>query len=159
MFSTEAKAISAAGCTQAVKFKRAKLSELEIAALADVDISALGERREKHHRYLLNQPEMKGFLFHEGDECIGYAYVASTGHVGPLAVTRRTAMGPALRTALKIAAEGKTDQVSAFLPGACETALNIAAEYQMRITLPMVLVSDREFGDWRRYLPRNPGFM
>jgi hypothetical protein len=29
----------------------------------------------------------------------------------------------------------------------------------MRITLPMVLVSDREFGDWRRYLPRNPGFM
>ena len=27
------------------------------------------------------------------------------------------------------------------------------------ITFPMVLVSDREFGDWRRYLPRGPGFM
>ncbi len=159
MFSTEAKEIPAAGLPTGVKFKRAELSGSEIAALAAVDISALGERREKHHTFLLNDPEMNGFLFYDGRECIGYAYVASTGHVGPLAVTRRIAMGPVFRTALKIAAEGKTNQVSAFLPGACETALNIAAEHRMRITLPMVLASNREFGDWRRYLPRNPGFM
>ena len=29
----------------------------------------------------------------------------------------------------------------------------------MRITLPMALLSARDFGDWRQYLPRNPGFM
>ena len=44
------------------------------------------------------------------------------------------------------------------LPGVSE-ALGIAVEHGMRITFPMVLVSTRDFGDWTRYLPRNPGFM
>jgi len=38
-------------------------------------------------------------------------------------------------------------------------ALSVAVEHGMRITFPMVLVSARDFGDWARYLPRNPGFM
>jgi hypothetical protein len=29
----------------------------------------------------------------------------------------------------------------------------------MRIAFPMLLMSSRAFGDWSRYLPRNPGFM
>jgi hypothetical protein len=48
--------------------------------------------------------------------------------------------------------------VSAFLPGGSD-ALGIAVEHGMRITFPMVLVSTRDFGDWTRYAPRNPGFM
>jgi hypothetical protein len=119
----------------------------------------LGVSREKHHNHLLNDPTMDGFFLYEGDDCIGYAYVASTGHVGPLAVTKRDAMASALDGALRIAAEGESHQISAFLPGNCEAALAVAADYRMRISFPMVLVSNREFGDWRRYLPRNPGFM
>jgi hypothetical protein len=38
-------------------------------------------------------------------------------------------------------------------------ALRIAVEHGMRIIFPMLLMSTREFGDWRGYLPRNPGFM
>jgi hypothetical protein len=53
---------------------------------------------------------------------------------------------------------GGTAQVSAFLPGVGE-AIGIAVEHRMRITFPMVLLSTRDFGDWTRYLPRNPGFM
>jgi hypothetical protein len=68
-------------------------------------------------------------------------------------------MAPAPDSALMIAAQGESEQISAFVPGNCETALGVAADHHMRITFPMVLVSDREFGDWRRYLPRNPGFM
>jgi hypothetical protein len=37
--------------------------------------------------------------------------------------------------------------------------LGVAVGLGMRITFPMVLVSTRDFGDWTRYLPRNPGFM
>jgi hypothetical protein len=37
--------------------------------------------------------------------------------------------------------------------------LGVAVGHGMRITFPMVLVSTRDFGDWTRYLPRNPGFM
>jgi hypothetical protein len=49
--------------------------------------------------------------------------------------------------------------VSAFLPGTSDTALSIAVEHGMRITLPMLLMSSRSLGDWSQYLPRNPGFM
>jgi GNAT superfamily N-acetyltransferase len=135
------------------------ISAADMADLAALDRSALGISREKHHGYLLGDPDMKGFLFHDGGDCVGYAYIASSGHVGPVAVTRRETMARAFATALRIAAEGQSTQVSAFLPGNCEAALGVAARHRMRITFPMVLVSDREFGDWRRYLPRGPGFM
>ncbi len=159
MFNADRKALANAGAETRVEFRSAKASEAHIAALSALDTSALGVSREKHHKYLLNDQTMKGFFLYDGDDCIGYAYVASTGHVGPLAVSRRDMMAPALRTALRIAAQGQSDQVSAFLPGNCESALRVAVDHRMRVTFPMVLVSDREFGDWSRYLPRNPGFM
>ena len=135
------------------------ISAADLNVLADLDRGGLGVSREKHHAYLLSEPTIKGFLLYEGRDCAGYAYVASSGHVGPVAVAQRENMGRAFDTALRIAAEGQSTQLSAFLPGNCEAALGIAAKHRMRITFPMVLVSDREFGDWRRYLPRNPGYM
>jgi hypothetical protein len=54
---------------------------------------------------MLNEPTMKGYFFlYEGDDCIGYAIYACdrTCH-GPLAVTKREAMVPALGAALRIA--------------------------------------------------------
>jgi GNAT superfamily N-acetyltransferase len=159
MFNADRKTLPDAGSQARLKFRKAEASGSDLATLAALDTSALGVSREKHHNHLLNDPTMKGFLLYEGDDCIGYAYVASTGHVGPLAVTKRDAMAPALGAAMRIAAEGDSEQVSAFLPGNCEAALAVAADHRMRITFPMVLVSDRELGDWRRHLPRNPGFM
>jgi ribosomal protein S18 acetylase RimI-like enzyme len=130
-----------------------------LKTLVQLDTGALGISREKHHRYLLNDPMMKGVLLHDGSNCVGYAYVSATGHVGPLAVALPRAMGAAFRTALDLAAASGAAQVSAFLPGVSDQALSIAVEHGMRITFPMVLVATREFGDWTRYLPRNPGFM
>jgi ribosomal protein S18 acetylase RimI-like enzyme len=129
-----------------------------LKTLAQLDVSALGVSREKHHGYLLDDATMRGVLLHDNGECIGYAYVSATGHVGPLAVAQARRMGAAFRTALDLAAASGAAQVSAFLPGASE-ALGIAVEHGLRITFPMVLVSSRDFGDWTRYLPRNPGFM
>jgi ribosomal protein S18 acetylase RimI-like enzyme len=129
-----------------------------LKTLAQLDVSALGVSREKHHGYLLDDATMRGVLLHDNGECIGYAYVSATGHVGPLAVAQARRMGAAFRTALDLAAASGAAQVSAFLPGASE-ALGIAVEHGLRITFPMVLLSSRDFGDWTRYLPRNPGFM
>jgi predicted GNAT family acetyltransferase len=126
--------------------------------LAQLDASALGISREKHHRYLLGDGTTKGVLLYHRSECIGYAYASATGHVGPLAVAQARSMGAAFRTALDLAMASRAAQVSAFLPGMSD-ALGIAVEHGMRITFPMVLVSARDFGDWARYLPRNPGFM
>jgi ribosomal protein S18 acetylase RimI-like enzyme len=130
-----------------------------LARLARFDMAALGFARNKHHRFLLGDSKMSGVFLHAGTDCVGYAYVNSGGHVGPLAVSTPDMMGAGFATALMLAAESGTADISAFLPGVSDAALNLAIGCGMRITFPMVLVSAREFGDFGRYLPRNPGFM
>jgi len=127
--------------------------------LMRIDRSALGFSRHKHHAFLRGDGTMRGVLLYRGEDCAGYAYVNVNGHVGPLAVLRRNDMGVAFATALDSAAEGGASHLSAFLPGTNDAALAIATASGMRITFPMVLMSAEEFGDWQRYLPRNPGFM
>jgi ribosomal protein S18 acetylase RimI-like enzyme len=124
-----------------------------------IDARALGLSRKKHHRYLIKDGATKGFILYAGNDGVGYAYVGSNGHIGPLAVAERHAIGPAFETALNLATESGSSQVSAFIPGGSNAPLTIAVEHGMRITFPMVLVSTHDFGDWTQYLPRNPGFM
>jgi ribosomal protein S18 acetylase RimI-like enzyme len=128
-------------------------------ALARIDAAALGVSREKHHRYLIGDGAAKGYALYAEGDIAGYCYVGADGHIGPLAVARHEHIVPAFEAALSLAAEGGSPQVSAFLPGPCAAALELAAAIGMRITLPMLFMSSTEFGDWRRYLPRNPGFM
>jgi hypothetical protein len=97
-------------------------------------------------------------LLHDGGDCVGYAYIATSGHVGPLAVTQPRHVDAAFRTALSLVAGSGAAKLSAFLPG-ISPALGAALGHGMRITFPMVLASNHAFGDWTRYLPRNPGFM
>ena len=127
--------------------------------LTQIDAQVLGLSREKHHRFLIDDDATKGLAFFAGDKCVGYAYISSSGHIGPLAVVQPDAMGTAFRTALNIAAVGGSSNVSAFLPGTSDAALTLAMEVGMRITFPMMLMSAHPFGDWSLYLPRNPGFM
>jgi GNAT superfamily N-acetyltransferase len=131
----------------------------QLGALADIDAVALGVSREKHHKYLIGDAATSGYLLHEGGACVGYAYVNPGGHVGPLAVVRPESAGSAFVTALHLAAEGGAPQLSAFIPGTSEAPLRTAVACGMRITFPTVLMSSQAFGDWTRYLPRNPGFM
>lgn len=135
-----------------------RTNDADIGMLRQIDIASLGFSREKHHRYLLGDPRMQGVFFDDDGERIGYAYIAATGHIGPLAVMHAHAMPDAFRAALAIAAAGSAKQISVFIPGT-SLALAIAADQGMRFVLPMVLMSTRDCGDWTRYLPRNPGFM
>ncbi len=126
--------------------------------LANIDIQALGVSRVKHHQYLINDEATKGHLLYRKDTCVGYVYIAD-GHIGPMAVAHSEDMGTAFKTALATAVDNGTSQVTAFISSPSEAALNAAVEVGMRITLPMVLMSSRNFGNWTCYLPRNPGFM
>jgi GNAT superfamily N-acetyltransferase len=130
----------------------------DLRELVEVDARALGVSREKHHRFLIGDGA-RGALLYAGEDCVGYAYVSADGRVGPLAVTRQAVLADAFAAGLKLAAECGSAQVSAFIPGAGEAALSLAVKLGMRISLPMVLMSTRDFGDWGLYLPRNPGFM
>lgn len=130
----------------------------DFAKLRRLDAETLGFSREKHHKYLLGDPRMKGVFLEEGGHCIGYAYISQTGHIGPMATVRPQVMPAAFGTALAIAAAGESRQVSVFVPGTSEV-LTIAATQGMQFTLPMMLMSAGDSVDWTRYLPRNPGFM
>ena len=127
--------------------------------LAEIDVRAVGVAREKHHGYLLNDPATTGVMVYAGSECVGYTYIGSNGHIGPLAVTRVDVLGDVFTAALKMAADGLSENVSAFLPGTCHSALSLAVNHGMRITFPMLLMASPGYGDWTQYLPRNPGFM
>jgi ribosomal protein S18 acetylase RimI-like enzyme len=131
----------------------------QMKTLAEIDVRAVGVAREKHHRYLLNDRTSTGVMLYAGSECIGYTYIGSNGHIGPLAVTRADVLGDAFTTALKLAADGPSENISAFLPGTCDSALSLAVNHGMRITFPMLLMASPGYGDWTQYLPRNPGFM
>lgn len=134
-------------------------SAAHLRDLDAIDAAALGVSRAKHHRYLLADPATKGLLFYaDSGDCIGYAYIAD-GHVGPLAVSKREAIVPALATALAFGVDAGAPKVSAFIPGPCHGALNLAITGGLRITFPMLLMADHDFGDWSLYMPRNPGFM
>ena len=136
-----------------------ELSDSHLQSLNQIDARALGVSREKHHRYLINDRATKGVILYVGDNHVGYVYVNDDGHIGPLAVARSDALEAVFTTALHLAAEGDSTQVSAFIPGTADAALSIAVGHGMRIALPMVLMATRDFGDWNQYLPRNPGFM
>jgi GNAT superfamily N-acetyltransferase len=133
--------------------------EQHLQLLRRLDDSVMGLSRDHHHRFLFADPTIKGVLLYRQDELVAYAYVSTTGHVGPLAVAPDGDLAAAFRTAVTLAAQTGSPQISCFLPGIAARALGVAAECHMKITFPMVLVSDRDFGDWTRYLPRNPGFM
>jgi GNAT superfamily N-acetyltransferase len=134
-------------------------SAVHLRELDAIDAAVLGVSRAKHHRYLLADAATKGLLFYaESGNCIGYAYVVD-GHVGPLAVSKQESVGAALATALASGIDAGAGRVSAFIPGACHAGLSLAIVSGMRITFPMLLMADRDFGDWSRYVPRNPGFM
>jgi GNAT superfamily N-acetyltransferase len=134
-------------------------SAAHLAMLEAIDLSALGFTRRKHHEFLIGDAATKGFLLHDGADPVGYAYVNKGGHIGPFAVSSADAAGPAFAAALSLAAKMDAGQVSAFIPGTAEVPLSVAIARGMRINFPMVLMSSKEFGDWTRYLPRNPGFM
>ena len=134
-------------------------AEPHLHHLASIDALASGVSRIKHHRLLINDANTRGALLCEGDDAVGYVYVSRSGHVGPLAVARPEMLESAFRTALSTAVENGAAKISAFLPGTAETALRTAVESGMRITFPLVLMSNYAAAAWTQYLPRNPGFM
>jgi ribosomal protein S18 acetylase RimI-like enzyme len=134
-------------------------SDATVATLAGIDVRAVGISREKHHRYLLKDPATRGILLHAGEECVGYSYIGSNGHIGPLAVADAGLLADAFMTALNVAADGSSEKISAFVPGSCDTVLTVAVGHGMRITFPMLLMASPGYASWTGYLPRNPGFM
>jgi ribosomal protein S18 acetylase RimI-like enzyme len=127
--------------------------------LGRIDQEVLGFRREEHHAFLLAGSAGRAVRLEEAGDPVGYAYVSAEGHIGPLAVAPCADPRQVFCAAIHCALEGNPKQVSMIVPGRADVILDAARRLGFRIEEPLVLLSANPFGDWRHYLPSNPGFM
>lgn len=127
--------------------------------LGRIDEEVLGFRREEHHAFLLGGFAARAVRIERAGRPAGYAYVSAEGHIGPLAVVPGADPAAVVETAVRCAVEQGPKQVSMIVPGKADRVLAAVSEMGFRIDEPFVLLSAEPFGDWRRYLPSNPGFL
>ena len=130
-----------------------------IDMLSQIDEDALGFRRDKHHAFNVESKAASAFRIQRQGSNIGYAYVSSGGHVGPVALLEVSVSAEAITSVLRHTIEMGAEQVSMIVPGPADRCMAAAVDCGLRIDEPMVLLASHPFGDWRRYLPRNPGYM
>ena len=124
-----------------------------------IDQELLGFRRDLHHQFLLGSLPVRAVRIEHASRIAGYAYISAGGHVGPLAIAPDADAKAVVTTALRCALEGGARQVSMLVPGQADVVMQIALALGFRIEVPLVLMASRPFGNWRNYLPRDPGFM
>ena len=124
-----------------------------------IDQELLGYRRDLHHQFLLGGFAARAVRIEHASRAAGYAYISAQGHVGPLAIAPDADAKAVVTTALRCALEGGARQVSMLVPGRADVVMQTALALGFRIELPLVLMAWRPFGNWRNYLPRDPGFL
>ena len=123
-----------------------------------LDEDVLGFHREAHHCFLQGSGSLALRIVHAGRP-VGYAYVSSTGHVGPLAIAPGADTGQVVMAAISAALAGKTEQITMNVPGKAERVMKVLLDLGFRLEEPMVLMSAEPFGKWQHYLPRDPGYL
>jgi hypothetical protein len=124
-----------------------------------LDEAVLGFRRQSHHRFLQGSGAACAVQIERAGRPVGYAYVAPTGHIGPLAIEPDTDERQVILATIRSALEGNPAQLSMNVPGKADHILKTLLELGFRLEEPMVLMSAEPFGDWRHYLPRDPGYL
>lgn len=147
------------GRIQADPLERVKPSGLVTDQLGGIDEQVLGISRAKHHVYLLNAPGSACYIFKEKDNVRGYAYVWSSGRVGPLAVLSHADFDKLWHSALVLAAASDAETIRMLVPGTNEQAASLAHRCRFRISHPMLLMSAKPFGTWQNYSLYSPGLM
>src|SRR3712207_7280443 len=127
--------------------------------LGRIDEEVLGFRREEHHACLLGDFAARGVRVERAGRPAGYAYISAEGHIGPLDVAPGADPKEVVAAAIRCALEGRAKRVSMVVPGKADRVLAAASTLGFRIDEPFILLSARPFGDWRHYLPSNPGFL
>jgi GNAT superfamily N-acetyltransferase len=128
-------------------------------ALAAIDWAIMEGDRTDLHRYLLHVPGNACHLFRVDGEPRGYAYVSAGGRVGPLAAAAPLAFDAVLESGLVEAARTSAGDVSLLLAGSNIAAMTAAAALDLRITMPLLLMASRPFGDFDRYGFHSAGMM
>jgi GNAT superfamily N-acetyltransferase len=123
-----------------------------------IDEEVLGFRRDVHH-HMLQQEGGTAVQIERAGSPVGYAYISAEGHIGPLALDPGVDTGSVLIAVLRRALQARPNSVSLIVPGSAENILKTASEVGLRLAEPYVILSERPFGRWATYLPRDPGYL
>ena len=127
--------------------------------IGQIDEAVLGFRRDAHHGFLLEGSAVLAVQIWHGGGAAGYAYISRSGHIGPLAVAPEADPKGVVEAAIRCALQERPEQVSMIVPGSADRILATVSELGLRIVEPFVLLSARPFGNWRCYLPSDPGYL
>jgi GNAT superfamily N-acetyltransferase len=124
-----------------------------------IDEELLGFRRDSHHKFLLDDSAGCALRIERAGRAAGYAYISPQGRVGPLAIAPDADAKAVVTTALRCALESAPSRVSMLVPGRADVVMQALLAFGFRVEEPLMLMASRPFGDWRNYLPRDPGFL
>jgi GNAT superfamily N-acetyltransferase len=127
--------------------------------IGEIDEEVLGFRRDSHHRFLLSASPARAISIDRAGRQAGYAYISPEGHIGPLAIAPDADRKAVVAVAIRCALEQQPDQLSMIVAGCAEQILGAVSAFGFRLDEPHVLLSARPFGNWRNYMPSNPGYM
>jgi hypothetical protein len=123
-----------------------------------IDEAVLGFRRDRHHAFL-SRTNVRTFTIEKDGAVAGYAYVSPEGQIGPVAVAPPEDASQAIGATIAAALKTEAQHLSIIVPGASEALMAKATELGFRIMEPLVLMAEKPFGNWRNYVPRDPGYM
>lgn len=142
-----------------LEYEPVRANATNAQVLSRLDHAVLGIERTRHHEFFLSQPDSTCYLFEDAGVPNGYAYVWSSGRVGPLAAVSSESFAGVMRAALVLAARSATQGVSLLLAGSNEPALAWALGQGMRITRPLLLMATKPFGRLDAYGFHSPGLL
>jgi GNAT superfamily N-acetyltransferase len=130
-----------------------------IDVAGEIDEIIIGFRRDEDHRFLGAKNLAKGIVVKREGQPLGYAYFSEHGQVGPLAAVPDADITEVATAALlQCAATYQPPQLSMIIP--CnEQLMGAVGKLGMRLSEPLLLMTDRSFGKWQNYMPRDPGYM
>ena len=125
----------------------------DLSVLAGIDEFVLGLRRDLEHQLWLTQEDIVAYLFGDPRNPEGYAYLSTTGVIGPIAVKSESAMESALAFCLAQLRVMGLNQTSVRLPGWCRAGLRYLLNLRFRYGTPFTVLVSEPFGHIECYIP------
>ena len=124
------------------------------ADIAEIDRSVVGIDRGSQLSFWLERPDMECFLLSREGGPAGYAFVSSSGAIGPAAVLEQSDGGAMLAAAVERLRANGVERVSFEVAGLCPEAYDVVTRLGLRIAgTALIVVTSRPLWTPGHYFP------
>ncbi len=130
----------------------------DTAAVAAIDATALGREHPQDHAFLETEGRRRFIARAERGAALGYGYIAPSGRFGPIAATEPALLAPL--TGHLLATVRAAGAYASWIPGAADELFVSLLRSGFRFeSFPALLLWNRPFADFSRYVPINLALM